>query len=115
MPPRAWEHRLRDMLEAARAVLRFVEGLSYEQYAAANHEMTRAAVERKLEVLGEAAGDIPDDVQSRHPEIEWKKIVRFRDVLAHHYFGIDDHVIWETAQRDLPVLIGRLETMLETH
>ena len=96
-------------------MLRFVEGLTYEQYAEADHEMTRAAVERKLEVLGEAAGDIPDDVQSRHPEIAWKKIVRFRDVLAHHYFGIDDHVIWETARRDLPVLIGKLETMLETH
>lgn len=72
----------------------------------------RSAVERKLEVLGEAAGDVPAAIQAQHPQIPWRSLVRFRDVLAHHYFGIQDATIWETIEKDIPQLVQQLKTAL---
>lgn len=112
MPPRDGRARLQDMLDAAEAVLRFTRGVTRERYLEPSEEMMRSAVERKLEVLGEAAGDVPEAVQSEHASIPWRDIVRFRDVLAHHYFGIQDETIWETIVKDIPPLVRKLKAAL---
>jgi uncharacterized protein with HEPN domain len=100
------------MLDAAEAVLRFTHGVSRERYFDSHGEMMRSAVERKLEVLGEAAGDVPAAIQAQHAQIPWRSLIRFRDVLAHHYFGIQDATIWKTIEEDIPQLVQQLKSAL---
>lgn len=102
------------MIESAEAAIRFVRGLDEKAYFSDLHEITRAAVERKLEILGEAAGDVPDEVARLNPQIPWQALRRFRDVLAHRYFGIDDSVIWSTVSAELPPLVTGFRALLAT-
>lgn len=67
-------------------------------------DRTRDAVLRNLEVIGEAAKNLPDEVTARAPEIEWRKIRGMRDVLAHGYFGMDPRVVWSTVTTKLEAL-----------
>ena len=65
--------------------------MTFEQFAA--DERTRDAVARNLEILGEAAKKVPDDVRKLLPAIDWREACAFRDVLAHAYFGIDERIV----------------------
>jgi len=71
------------------------------------------AVIRALEVIGEAARNVPPAVRGRYPEIPWKKLVGMRNIVIHQYFGVDMEVIWRTAQDDLPPLRAAVSRMLE--
>ena len=53
------------------------------------------AVLRNLEILGEAAKRIPDEMKTQFPEVEWRKIAGLRDVIAHFYFGLEDETLWD--------------------
>jgi uncharacterized protein with HEPN domain len=59
---------------------------------------------RNLEVIGEAAKNIPEEVRANSPTIEWKKIAGLRDILIHEYFGIDGEIVWDIVQNKLPSL-----------
>lgn len=99
-----------DMLDRARQVTDFVHGLSFESYV--DDLKTRSAVERALEVLGEAARRVSDSFKSQHPEIPWSDLVGFRNVLTHDYGKLEQDRIWKIATRDVPELIPRLEVLL---
>jgi len=71
-------------------------------------EVFRAAVERWLIVVGEAAKCLSIHVQKRHPDIKWNEIERFRDKLAHHYWKIDPKIVWESIVDDVPVMRASL-------
>lgn len=108
MPPEERDRAyLWDMLDAAQAALSYVEGLSKAQ--AIEDEMRMAAFERKLEVLGEAARRVSEDFTRQHPQIPWRGVVGLRNVLAHNYGEIDRPRLFDTAVRELPVLIGQLK------
>jgi uncharacterized protein with HEPN domain len=55
-------------------------------------------------VIGEAVKNIPNDMRDRYPQIEWRKIVGLRDILAHAYFAIDDEILWDIVQTKLAEL-----------
>lgn len=59
---------------------------------------------RRIEIIGEAVKNVPDDVKNKYPEVPWKKIAGMRDVLIHEYFGIDLELTWEVVQKDIPDL-----------
>ena len=99
-----------DMLQAARGVVRSVGNLTMEQYRV--DENLRLAVERRIEIIGEAAGRISSGVQQAHPEIPWRRIIGQRHVLAHEYGEIDDELIWTVATTHIPQLIGTLEELI---
>ena len=99
-----------DMREAARDCLEFVESATYDQFC--DNRMMHSAVERRLEVLGEAAGRVSESFQASHPEIPWKEIKGIRLVLAHRYGDVNLHELWQAVQRDLPDLLARLETLI---
>jgi uncharacterized protein with HEPN domain len=67
---------------------------------------------RALEVVGEAARKIPEDVQNANPEIPWREMSAMRNKLMHEYFGANMKVVWRTVQEDLPVIIPVLRKML---
>lgn len=97
---------LDDMVEACRRIGRYTEGLSRAELV--NGTMAHDAVLRNLEVLGEAAKNVPPDVRGLDVEIPWRRITGLRDVLAHAYFGIDDDIVWSVVAEELPSLLPRL-------
>lgn len=70
---------------------------------AANPTLQRAFV-RSLEIIGEAAKQVPADVRALHPEIEWSSMARMRDRLIHAYFGVDYDLVWDVVATKIPEL-----------
>lgn len=107
---REYEDYLRDMLENAEKALSFVEGLDYDSFY--NDDKALYAVIRALEIIGEAARQIPEDVREANSEIPWREISGMRNKLTHEYFGVNTKVVWRTVQEDLPAIIPALQKML---
>jgi uncharacterized protein with HEPN domain len=101
---------LSDKLENAEKALSFVEGLDYDTFG--EDDKAIYAVIRALEIIGEAARQIPEDVREANSEIPWREISGMRNKLTHEYFGVNTKVVWRTVQEDLPVIIPALKRML---
>jgi len=66
------------------------------------------AVLRNLTVIGEAAMHVPDEIRHGHAGIDWRKIIAFRNVAMHEYFGLDRDIVWDVVSRKVPELAGQL-------
>jgi uncharacterized protein with HEPN domain len=97
-----------DMLDAARAVVRFSEGLSVRQFLSDDRETVRLAVERKLEILGEAARRVSPAFREEHPEIPWRETVGLRNLISHEYDKVNYQEIFRIARQRIPELVERL-------
>ena len=95
-----------DMLDAARRLSRMVEGMDFAGFLA--DERTGLAVERLLENIGEAASHVSQARRASLAAIPWTQIIGMRNILAHQYASIDRRRVWESATRDVPVLIDLL-------
>jgi uncharacterized protein with HEPN domain len=102
---------LRDIVEAADHIARFVaeSGLSGFRES----EMVRSAIVQKLGVIGEAASRVSDELKDRHAEVLWPKVVAFRNILIHAYFGIDWGIVWLAASEESPVLRDQITRILD--
>jgi len=78
-----------------------------------NNEMAYDAVLGNLEIIGEAAKHIPDEVRRRYPDIAWREMAGLRDILAHAYFGLDDEVLWDIVRNKVPSLVDHIERILQ--
>jgi uncharacterized protein with HEPN domain len=109
--PRDYKVFLEDILEAIRKISIYTDGLSLQAFTA--DAKTFDAVIRNLEIIGEAAKQIPEDVRAQSPEVEWRRIGRLRDLLIHHYFGIDAQIVWDIIQNMLGPLEQATQHLLE--
>jgi uncharacterized protein with HEPN domain len=94
--------RLLHILEAIQYIHAFTLGKTKTDIY--NDPMFRFAIERQLEIIGEAANHLSNDLKITHPEIEWRKIVAFRNFVAHEYFGIDLELVWDIVVNKIPPL-----------
>ena len=99
-----------DMLDAALAIEDFVRGKSYQEYM--SNRMMRGAVERHIEIIGEAARRVSEAARQAHPTIPWRSIVGQRNILAHEYDEVLHEAIWGIANRRIPELIAILRSIL---
>ena len=74
--------------------------------------MTQDAVLRNLEVIGEAVKNLSPNLTAAHPEIPWKRIAGLRDILIHHYFGVDLEIVWRVVEDRLPELSRAVADLL---
>jgi len=96
---RTFLHHLADISDSILKIKTFIQDFAYEEFY--EDEKTQYAVIRALEIIGEAAKQIPEEVKAQYSNIPWQDIVRMRDKLIHHYYGIDLEVIWITLNEDL--------------
>lgn len=99
-----------DMLDAAKAVREFVSNRTYIDYQ--KDRMLRSAVERNIEIVGEAARHVSEDLQRAHQDIPWKSIVGQRNILAHEYGEVKHERIWAVATGRIPELIVNIEKLI---
>jgi uncharacterized protein with HEPN domain len=99
--------RLWYILDAARAVIQFTDKMRYEDFL--KNRMVRNAVERNLEIIGEAARCVSQDFRGSVPGIPWRAMTALRNVLAHEYGEIRYEHIWVVCRKQLAVLIRQLE------
>ncbi len=73
-------------------------------------ENLRRSFVRSLEIIGEAVKNLPGEFKDEHQDIEWKKIAGMRDMLIHHYFGVNFKIVWDVVKNQVPDLkITRLQ------
>jgi uncharacterized protein with HEPN domain len=103
---------LDDILEATKRIEKYIKGLTLEKLK--KDDLVVDGVVRNLEIIGEAAKNIPANIKEKHTEIEWKKIAGLRDILAHEYFGIDLEVVWDIIRNKLPALREKVSVVLKS-
>ena len=91
--------------------MRYTQGMTFEDFL--TDERTFDAVMRNLQIIGEAAKNVPPEVRSRYLEIEWRKISGLRDVLAHAYFSLENETLWDIVQNKVPPLLIQVQHILE--
>jgi len=102
---------LDDILEAISRIQEYTLGLDYSEFT--EDTKTQDAVVRNLEIIGEAAGRLPESARSRAADIEWRKIVGLRNILAHQYFGVSLPVVWDIVSGKLGPLEVACRELLE--
>lgn len=103
--------RLSHILESAGLISEWLARVDKEHFFA--DIMLQEAVIRRLEVIGEGAKNISQQLKKKYPNVPWKVMAGMRDILIHEYFGVDLEEVWNTATKDIPELKQQIEAILE--
>ena len=103
--------RLLHMVDASQAAMKFVSGRQRDDLQ--TDQMLLFAVLRAIEVIGEAASKVSDEVRLANTDIPWKAIVGMRNRLIHAYFDVDTQMVWETIRVEIPGVLPHLQTLLD--
>lgn len=109
MSPRDWRERIQDILDAIVEIQTFTRGINYEAFREDNRSVR--AVEMNFIIIGESANQIPEEIEEMHPEIPWDLMRAMRNRIVHVYFQVDEKLMWDTIQNDLPPLVNLLNKL----
>lgn len=104
------EARLRHILDAISEIQTYVKDTDIDEFI--NNSMKKFATVKQLEIIGEAANHISEEIKVKHPEIKWREIVGLRNILIHEYFGVDEYVVWGIITQDIPTLKTHIERII---
>ena len=110
MSPRDWRDRIKDILDAIVEIQNFTRGMDYETFK--DDDKSIRAVEMNFIIIGEAANQIPEEIEEKYSAIPWHLMRAMRNRIVHAYFEVDEKLMWDTIQNDLPPLIPELEKLL---
>lgn len=102
---------IKDIFEAMSAVQTFVEGMDFDVFV--EDDKTTSAVERKLEIIGEATKNVPEEIRQKYPQVPWRQMAGMRDQIIYAYFTVDYAVVWDTLKIDIPSLQPIIGQILE--
>lgn len=108
---REWRFYLNDMIGFAEKVITYTDDLDQARFIASG--LNYDATLRNLELIGEAATHIPDEIRHANPQIPWRLIIATRNRLIHSYLGIDNDTLWSIIQSDIPTLLPGLIALKE--
>jgi uncharacterized protein with HEPN domain len=106
---REWRFYLDDMISFAEKVIAYTQGL--DQVGFVESALNYDATVRNLELIGEAATHIPNEIQQTSPQIPWRLIIATRNRLIYGYLGIDNDTLWSIIRGDIPALLPQLITL----
>jgi uncharacterized protein with HEPN domain len=106
---REWRFYLDDMINFAEKVVAYTDGLDQRNFVATG--LNYDATVRNLELIGEAATNIPDEFRQQFSQIPWRMVVATRNKLIHGYLGIDNDTLWSIIKMDVPALLVELHNM----
>lgn len=102
---------LEDILTSILRIEDYVRGLNFESFT--KDQKTIDAVVRNLEIIGEAAKNIPESFSEKHAELPWREMMSTRNKVIHEYFGVDNNILWQTTREDLPKLKAQIQKLLQ--
>jgi uncharacterized protein with HEPN domain len=102
---------LRDIREASRRIKMYTDAMTYDRFLA--DIKTQDAVDRNLEIIGEATKSISTELQEKYPDVPWKGMAGVRDRLIYHYFGVNLDIVWDIVTVELLVLESQIEAILQ--
>jgi uncharacterized protein with HEPN domain len=103
---REWRFYIDDMIGFSERVIAYTRGLNQNGFIGSG--LNYDATLRNLELIGEAAMHIPDDIRLANPQIPWRLIIATRNRLIHGYLGIDNDTLWSIVGSDIPALLAQL-------
>ncbi len=108
-PHREWRFYLGDMIGFCERVQTFTQDMTQLQWE--NDVMRFDATVRNIELIGEAATHVPDQIRASSPSIPWRMVIATRNRLIHGYLGIDNDTLWSIVETDIPALLASLRTL----
>lgn len=102
---------IEDILDSINKIEKYIGTLKYVDFE--KDSLVIDAVTRNLEIIGEAANNVPENVRLVHPEIPWNRMIGLRNVAIHEYFGLDLEIIWEIISKNLPEIKGLIVDVLK--
>src|SRR5262249_39363850 len=103
--------RIDDIIACREKILRFTSGLNHDQLI--SQELVMDAVLRNMEVIGEAAKNVPEELRARVPGIEWKKIARMRDWVSHVHDKRGEDIVWDVVENKISELLRTVQALKE--
>ena len=111
MPLRNWKIRIADIVDCIVKIERYTKGYTFERFQ--GDEKTIDSVLRNLEIIGEAARHLPEEIRAQYPDIPWVEMLTMRNIVIHEYHGVNLRIIWQTVKEDLPPLVPRMKQILK--
>jgi uncharacterized protein with HEPN domain len=99
--------RIQHMIEAANEALSFTNNISEKDFS--QNRMIILSVIKEIEIIGEAASKISEEIKLKYPDVPWKDIIRMRNRLIHGYFEVNIELVWNTVKNNLPQLLSLLQ------